>query len=298
MKKPYKRKESLVTVVGTSYIEHIVPEMVVKCFDIYCKRDFSQKNFQSSVLENSFATAGIVLTVLTVEAYRNRIFYLENKKVGKDVPKDLANIFDKKDSNFDKDKFKEIMSEIFVLRDLIVHNHIYKVDVYFDKEYEMLGHRQTLLEGYGDNKFKKFSSSRAKKTINLKLNVQPAKIGFEDLFTTLVVFDTFVGIANKLLSRSYVPFNFWYEINKNSSQDFYKFLNLFYDNIPNRKYLQNSNKIFIELEKLFKSCLSDVENYFITNKCPTCRTLGLHKFDNSIVCNKCGFKVVPIRSTV
>lgn len=298
MKKPYKRKESIITIIGTSYIENLVPEMVEKCFEIYSKRDFSKKNFQVSVLENSYATAGIILTILAIEAYRNRIYYLEKRKVSGDVPKDLATLFKERDPNFNCEEFRKFISEAFILRDVIVHNHIYKVDVYFDEEYDMLGHNQTLLEGYGDTKFRTLSSSRTKRTLNLNLNVQSAKIGFEDLFVILVMFDTFVGISNKLLSRSHVPFNFWYEIEKQGTQDFFKFLTLFYVKIGNMKYKRKIDKIFTNMRVLFGGNLNSIQDYFITNVCPKCATIGFHRFDNSNSCNKCGLKISLIHSNV
>ena len=66
------RKESLITVVGTNYGPHLLPELIEKCFPIYSQRDFAKKSFQVSILENTYSTAGILLAVLGLEAYRNR----------------------------------------------------------------------------------------------------------------------------------------------------------------------------------------------------------------------------------
>ena len=73
------KTQKLITVVTTQYIENVVLDLMKKSFDVYKRRDFKAKQFQVSVLENSYATSAIILAVLGIEAYRNRIFYLRFK---------------------------------------------------------------------------------------------------------------------------------------------------------------------------------------------------------------------------
>lgn len=289
------KKQRLVTVVGTNYVEEIVPDLLNKSFEPYLIKDFSKKHFQVSVLENTFATAGIVLTVLGIEAYRNRIYYLEKGEISKSVPQDLASIFHKKDSSFQKDKFEEFLKEAFVLRDVIVHNHIYKVDVIFDGDWEMLSHRQTLLEGYGDDKkFRYLVNNITRKTRWLGLNVQPAKIGFEDLFMTLILFDTFVGLSEKLLSRSHVPFNFMHKWGEEWLEDISTYLAYFYNQIPNPKFIKQLKLTLGKLRNEFINFLPQHKNYFSTNICPKCGKFGFHQPKKIHKCSKCGFEITPI----
>ncbi len=202
-------RQRLVTVVGTNYADTLVPELIEQSLDVYNKKDFSQRNFQVSVTENTNATAGIVLTVLGIEAYRNRIYYLERKQVSSSVTNDLTTIFLVKDASFPKILFSDLLNEVFLVRDVIVHNHIYEVTVINDQDWKMLNHRQKLLKGYGDNRRLRSGLviERTRKTRNLGLNVQPAKIGFEDIYIIYLVFGLFVEISNRLLSRSHVPFS-------------------------------------------------------------------------------------------
>src|SRR3990167_6547501 len=121
-----KRKtQKLITVVTTDYVESIVLDLLAKSFEVYKKRDFKSRNYGLHAFENTYATAAIVLTVLSIESYRNRIFYLEREKVGR-VAEDLSRIIRRKISSFPKEKFQEILEEVFVVRDVIVHNHIYE----------------------------------------------------------------------------------------------------------------------------------------------------------------------------
>ena len=241
--------------------------------------------------ENTYATAGIVLTVLGIEAYRNRIYYLEKRTVSRSVAEDLTVMFKSREANFSEKDFENLLNEVFVLRDVIVHNHIYKVNVEFDGDWQILGHRQELLKGYGDTKFRVSTNSRTKKTTNLKLNVQPGKIGFEDLFIVLVLFDSFVGLSEKILGRAYVPFHFWKEVNGVGTEDFYKYLTCFYHLIPNQKYVQQLNSILQKIRKEYGQFLPDYNEYFVNNICIICGEFGFRQMNQVYLCKKCGHRV-------
>lgn len=285
-------RQGLITVIGTSYVDLIVPDFLEKCFEVYCKKEFDKKQFQVSVYENTFATAGIVLTVLGFEAYRNRIYYLEKKKVGKSVAKDLAVLFKSKKTSFPEKDFEDLLSEVFVLRDVIVHNHIYKVNVSYDGGWQMLGHTQTLLEGYGDDKkFKRLASSRTKKTNSLKLNIQPGKIGFEDLLLVLIIFDLFVGLSEEILKRGYAPFHFWKEIGGKKAESLNDYITYFYNQIPNVKYTKSLNGILSRLRGQYKQYVSKYKDYFVDNICFKCGEYGFRKIDRKFHCAKCGYGI-------
>src|SRR4030042_6596458 len=179
-------REEYITVIGSNFLEFVVWGLIDESLKAYLKTDFSKKWFQTSVWEHSHAAAAIVLSVIGIEAYRNRIYCLKGIKVDRSVPDDLCKILRDEKVRFPADKLQDILTEVFVTRDVIVHNHIYRVEVLSDEKWAMLGHRQRLLKGYGfDAKYKRSVNSRTKKTKLLKLNVQPAKIGFEDIFKVL-----------------------------------------------------------------------------------------------------------------
>lgn len=286
------QKQKLVTVIGTNYIEQIVPDLLEKSFDTYCKKDFSKRHFQVSIHENTYSTSAIALVVLGIEAYRNRIYYLEKKKVNKSVSSDIPTIFSNKDNNFPKQDFEAILTEVFVIRDVIVHNHIYELEVVSDDNWDMVSHRQKLLEGYGDDKkYQKYVNNRTRKTINLGLNVQPGKIGFEDLFKVLVIFDLFVGISNKLLTNNYVPFHFTRKINGKWVDKLSICLAQFYNQIPNTTYKTSLKKLFDTIKGKFDNFIPDFWDYFLHNVCPQCKEYGFHQPNKITKCNSCGFEI-------
>lgn len=289
MKQKPKYKQGIVTVVGANYIDLIIPDFLEKCYEVYCKKNFDEKKFQVSVYENTFATAGIVLTALGFEAYRNRIYYLEKKKVNKSVPTDLASIFKERNSNFPEVDFKNLISEIFVLRDIIVHNHIYKVDISYDDNWEMLSHTQKLLEGYGDDrKFKNLTSSRTKKTSFLKLNIQPGKIGFEDFLLVLIIFDMFVGVADELLEGTYVPFRFSHKLEGEYTNSLNKFISHIFNKIPNKKYTDKLEKTLSILRTKYEPFMNEANDHFISNICFVCGKYGYRTIERDWKCSKCG----------
>jgi hypothetical protein len=289
------KKEKIITVIGANYISYnLVLDLLSKAFEVYKKRDFRRKDFQVSIAENMYATAGIILTVLGIEAYRNRIFYIEKQKVNKNVVLDLIKIFRNKAPNFPDNSFQHIMSEVFLIRDVIVHNHIYEVEVFYDENWKELEHNQKILEGYGDNKrFRGYVDQNTGQTRLLKFNVQPAKIGFEDLCTLLIIFDLFVGISQAICGRVYVPFPFSCNLNGRYETILSKVLVYYYDQIGNQKYKNQFDSIIKTLSKNYSIFLSNAstERCAITNLCPKCSSFGFFKPNDINKCNKCELEI-------
>ena len=118
----------------------------------------------------------------------------------------MGNIIQKNAPGFPGNGFKNILEEMFILRDVIVHNHIYKIKCAIDENNGALkSYRQEILPGYGDGKFKGNINSRTKLTKLLRFNIQPTKIGFEDIFKALIIFDLFVGVCQKTTEK-YINF--------------------------------------------------------------------------------------------
>lgn len=287
-------KQKLVTVVTANYVDLLIPDLLEKSFDAYKRKDFIKKHFQVSIIENAYATASIVLILLALEAYRNRIYYLEKKPLHKGgLAEDISSIFNIKDNSFSKDFFKDIITEMIIMRDVIVHNHLYEVEIVNDGNWDMISHRQKLLKNYGDSKRLKSGLvvEQTRKTKNLKLNVQPGKIGFEDLFTVLVVFDMFVGISNKLLTNSYVPFHFSHKFKGDWIDCLSHYISHFYVTNPNKAALKRFRSVYRDLRSIFVSFLPDYTDYFLKNICPKCQDFGFHQPFKIYKCISCGFEI-------
>lgn len=290
-------RQKVITVVGATYIEFIVMDLMSKTFEAYKKLDFSGRHFQTSMWEHGHATAAIILSVIGIEAYRNRIYYVEKDNVSRGssaVINDLCSMLNRKNQTFHTSKLKQLLTEVFVIRDVIAHNHIYEVEVLSDQDWKMLGHKQKLLKGYGfDTKYKACVNSRTRKTRLLKFNVQPAKIGFEDLFKVLVVIDLLVGVTQNILGRMHIPFHVHYKIDEYWVRNLSEVLTYYLDQIPNNRFLKELEGLSKQLRDDFATFLPPNEkwDWFITNTCPKCSKLGFSKRINLSSCSKCGCRI-------
>lgn len=289
-----KIKQKLVTVVTANYVDLLVPNLLEESFDAYKRKDFTKRHFQVSVIENAYSTAGIILTLLALEAYRNRIYYLEKKSIhrGK-LAEDLSNIFKLKNNAFPEGLFRDILTEMTIIRDVVIHNHLYEAEIVNDGNWDMISHRQRLLKDYGDRKRLNSGlvTEQTRKTKTLKLNVQPAKIGFEDLYTILVVFDLFVGISDKLFSNSYVPFHFTHKFNGDWIDRLSHYLSHFYVTNPNKAGINRLRKVYKSLRASFVSFIPNNVDYFLEDICPKCQDFAFHQPFRVYKCSNCGFEI-------
>ena len=202
------KREKIISCIGLGYIKPIL--------DLYkglISYDYSRNSkIKVSPLENGYSVSIIVLSVLIVESYLNRIKYLEKNK-SKNL-KFFENKFGKENPHL----YKKLI-EIYILRDLIVHNHIWLSSYEYDDNYNEIKIYQKLLNGYGSKRGKKgdwkynlYVNKKTKKTKCLELNVNPIKINTKD-----------VKIVLKVLKELFELFdntNPSYSVMKNNSFEF------------------------------------------------------------------------------
>jgi len=292
-------RQKLITVVGSFYPEYIVPHLMEKAFEPYQQTDFSRRRFQTSVWEHGHATAAILLTATGIEAYRNRIYYIEKEDIGQsDVVDDLCRMLHANNAGFPDAILRQVLNEVFVIRNVIAHNHIYEVEVWSDKYLTMLRHKQKLLKGYRrDRKYRSSVKPRSRKTNLIRLNVQPAKIGFEDLFKVLVVFDLLVGVTQSILSPHHVPHHIHYNIDDRYIDNLAELLTYYLEIIPNKRFVNELEGLSGRLRLDFGPFLKTNRglDWFVTNICPKCSTLGFSKTRFSDSCRKCGLRIGSLR---
>ena len=289
------KKENYMSVIGAHYVPDIVLTFLPRIFDAYKIRDYKSKNFQVSTTENTFSTAGLLLSVVNIESFANRIFRFEGR-CGT-VPKTISEIYFSKNKHFPKKDFERLLQEVYVLRDVIVHNHIYDISAKVDEEsWETKCFDESLAIGKGplDKKFKEAIDPVTKKSKLLKLNVQPLKIGFEDLFTVLFVFDVFVQLSQSILGDSYVPFRLYYKIGKECETSLSRLLAYYYRQITNEEYLNLLSPLLRGLKENYAGFLkSPYDDAFIKNVCPRpkCGKIGFHTVHRVNSCGSCGLSI-------
>lgn len=167
------KSESYLTVIGSGFIHPIVT-----LFETLEEHDIAPPNeVQTSVYENSYSAAIIVLTVLMVESAVGRYQHLMKVSPPK---KTLEYIKSVCATNL----YKRI-EEIFVMRDLIVHNHIWDAETYWGPDGKIQLVNSRLLKGYGDTKYDRCVNQKTCKTKLLGLNVFPTRIWRVDAIIVL-----------------------------------------------------------------------------------------------------------------
>ena len=165
---------------------------------------------QLSSIENGYSVSIVVLSILLIESVLNKVRYLE---------KDTGNNLRFFDAKFNNVQLSTKLYEIYVLRDLIVHNHIWRISYEFDQSYNEVRIDQELLEGYGDKrsrpdrKYINYVDKRKECTKNLKLNINPIKVNTTDVIKVFTIMKELFDFLEQQ-SKEYFPishFHFKYD---------------------------------------------------------------------------------------
>ncbi len=244
-----------------------------------------------------YSPQSMVLIALELESTRNLIYIAEKRRVSnKGVAFDIATVIKEKVSDFPFELFRAHLEEIFVVRDGIVHGHIYNIDMKHE-EYELVGYKATLLndETYmkqGDRKYKTHVDTD-NKTRLLKFNVQPFQISYEDVLKGLIMLD----LTNGLL-KLYTNHNFFftpYKIEGRSGDiqgsDLSRLLGYYYRELKNDFFIEQIDDVIAYLVTIYGVFIKDQdESVVINNICPKCQTFGFRSLrpPSADYCSKCG----------
>ena len=153
----------------------------------------------TSSRENGYSVAITVLLVAVLESFVSRLRFLRNAEVmsGKDVPEQLQIFFPDLPN-------KEDLAEVFLLRNVVVHNHVWHLDV---SDVEANG--ASTLANPKDLKFQTKRSYDAivdlamRKTRRLGLNVNPTAVDRWDAGVVFrVIWDTLLFMNAKNFSHT------------------------------------------------------------------------------------------------
>lgn len=110
----------IITIVGHSYFQPIA-DLIERML----KRPAAEDNsVRANHFENGYAVAVTVLLVAMLESFVSRVRFVRNTEVvsGKDVPDQLLLFFPDLPN-------KDELAEVFLLRNIVVHNHVWHLDV-------------------------------------------------------------------------------------------------------------------------------------------------------------------------
>lgn len=136
---------------------------------------------QAGPQENGYSCAIVTLSALTFESAINRTRYIR-REICND---DSVDYFEKVTS--DPELAKNI-DEVVAVRDAIVHNHLWEVDIYWDDKLKLkFKTPPKLLEGFGNRRQRRVMDPKTRLSRRLRLNLFPIRIWRRDAYESLRV---------------------------------------------------------------------------------------------------------------
>jgi hypothetical protein len=165
--------DDLVSIVGSSYFQPIA-----ELFSRLRQRlpEGGTNSVKTSPAENGYAASICLLSVVCFESYLMRVRY-KNRQHPSAKEKNALKFIEKLYPQF---PYLERITEAFILRDVLAHNHLWELDVSWDDELGMLLHSARKDKISGDNKYNGYVDMQTRTTRKLGLNVVPIRVNRTD----------------------------------------------------------------------------------------------------------------------
>ena len=142
---------------------------MVDLFDLMEQKEPKGPNeVQASRAENGYAASIAILTALVIESVCNRVRYVRGDVDRKGAVQTLRELL--------AAGLADDVEEIFVLRDVIAHNHVWEATIADDDAKGLVLVSATKRPGYGDDKFDRVVHLTTRRTRRLHLDVFPNRI--------------------------------------------------------------------------------------------------------------------------
>jgi hypothetical protein len=164
-------KETLVSILGSSYFQPIA-DLIARWF---LKPRPRANAVQSGYYEYGYSASVILLLIAMFESYIVRVRYI-NKR----VPNSLRSAIDVLFYIYPSIRNKMALTEIYVLRDAIFHNHLWEIDFSWSGSPVMVMHGATKHPAFGDKKYTARVDTIKRRTKALGLSIVPTRINRTD----------------------------------------------------------------------------------------------------------------------
>lgn len=173
------QKETLVSILGSSYFQPIAD-----LIDRWFSRPRPRSNaVQSGYYEHGYATSVILLLVAMFESYVVRVRYLHRGA----VPNKLRSAIDVLAYIYPSIRNKKALTDVYVLRDAVFHNHLWEIEFSWGGSPAMVMHGAAKHPAFGDTKYAPRVNSQTRRTKALGLSIVPTRVNRTD---TRKVFET------------------------------------------------------------------------------------------------------------
>ncbi|MCH2160098.1 MAG: hypothetical protein MK096_15115 [Oleiphilaceae bacterium] len=187
--------DQVVSIIGSSYFQPIA-DLIEKLIQ---HDDGREADIMAGHYQNGYATSVCLLSVVLLESYVMRCRYI-HKASEEELKTPVIKFIKSKYSDY---PYEEETVEVFVVRDLIAHNHLLETAYTLtDKGMKKNG---VIRFSSGDGKFKVSVDLRKEKTKVLQLNTVPTKIGLRDVEKILgTVWENLIYLESKDRDQCYV----------------------------------------------------------------------------------------------
>lgn len=195
------RTEQLVSILGSGYFQPIA-DLVERSLKW---RVTTRGSVNALYYDNIYATSIILLMVAALESYATRLRYF-HRTVAAGERLTVANFIKRVFPGF---RLQKSVTEVFVLRDAIFHNHLWEIDFTWRpmtlRSAKLLPHRE-------DAKFKAIIDHRTRRSRNLRLHLVPTQVTRRDALKVIdVVWKVLLFLEKKdrrycYVSDHHVPF--------------------------------------------------------------------------------------------
>jgi hypothetical protein len=155
-----------------NYVSVLFVNLLQPIFDLFELLEHSDpkgpNEVQAGMLENGYAVSVIILSALIVESALNRTRYVRNEHQREGAIDTLKRL--------GTGDLASDIEEVFVLRDIIAHNHIWTAAMRWDDNSGMALDSAEKLPVYGDQKFNRVVDSTTRSTRRLHLDAFPNRI--------------------------------------------------------------------------------------------------------------------------
>lgn len=173
-----------VSIIGTSFIEPLLT--LIDTLD--SMEQCEPNEVQTSRGENGYSAAIIVLSALLAESALNRTRYVRENDGNGGQKQDKTHVVEyffeiiKSDNRLSHlNDLALDLEEIFAVRDIITHNHVWKAQILWDIHGSpKFSSTPKLLPYYGDKRFRKILDLKTRQSKRLRLNLFPSRIWRRD----------------------------------------------------------------------------------------------------------------------
>jgi hypothetical protein len=148
--------------------------------------------------DNIYSASIVLLMVASLESYATRLRYF-HQTVAQGERLTVANYIKRVFPDF---RLKKAVTEVFVLRDAIFHNHLWEIEFSWRP---IRLHSAKLLPNLEDAKFKAVVNPHTRRTRNLRLHLVPTQVTRRDALKVIdVVWKTLLFLERKNRNYCYV----------------------------------------------------------------------------------------------